>query len=153
MISPSSAVAVIARQGGIVRALDRERMVARGRQRRRKVGENAAAVVDDRRHLAVHHALRANDLPAERLADRLVAEAYAQDRNPSGEALDQRHRNPGLAGRARPGRDDDLFRLPRRDLLESERVVAMDVNVRAQLAEILDEVVGEAVVVVDQAAA
>ena len=103
----------------------------------------------DRRDLAVHHVLRAADAPAEGLPDRLVAKAYAEDRYLPGEALNQRHANAGLVRRAGTRRDDDRLRFPRRDFCERNRIVAMDVHIRTELAQILDEVVGEAVVVVD----
>src|SRR5262245_36215678 len=79
-----------------------------------------------------------------------MAETDAENRNLPGEALDQRHRDAGFTRRARPRGDHDLSRLPGGDLLERQRVVAMNVHVRTELAQILDEVVGEAVVVVDQ---
>ena len=45
--------------------------------------------------------------------------------------------------------DDDVVRLQRGDAGEVDLVVADDFDLLAQLAEILHEVVGEAVVVVD----
>src|SRR6185437_8796020 len=130
-------------------ALDDQRMIAGSGQRVGEAGKDAAAAVRDRRDFAMHDALRAYDPAAERLPDRLVAQADPEYGYSAGEALDQRHRDPGLIRRARPGRNDDLLRLPCRYLLERDRVVAVDVHVRAELAEILDQVVGEAVVVVD----
>ena len=56
---------------------------------------------------------------------------------------------PASRGVQGPGEIDDPLRLPRLDLLQRDRVVAVDVDVGAQLAEVLDEVPGEAVVVVD----
>src|SRR5260221_4485513 len=78
-----------------------------------------------------------------------MAETYAEYRYFASEALDQRYRDPRLGRRAGTGRDDDLFRSPRRDLLERDRIVAIHIHVGTQFAEVLDEVVGEAVVVVD----
>jgi hypothetical protein len=114
---------------GQARRLDRERVVARGHERGRQACEYAATVVRDRRELAVHHVLRAHDPAAERLADRLVAEAHAEDRHAAGEPPDQRHRDAGLVRRARARRHDDLLGLPRLDLVERDRVVAMHVHV------------------------
>ena len=108
MISPSSDVAVTSSASGtLARSIASEwyRVTANGDGNARK---NAAAVVRHRGDLAMHHPLRAHDAAAERLPDRLVPEAYAEDRDLPGEALDQRHRDAGLVGRARPGRDDDL---------------------------------------------
>ena len=46
--------------------------------------------------------------------------------------------------------DDDAVELPGRDLLDADLVVARDLDVGAQLAQVLVEVVGERVVVVEQ---
>ncbi len=56
---------------------------------------------------------------------------------------------PAWSGVQGPGEMTIFSGLPRGDLVQRERVVAVDVHVRAQLAQVLDEVVGEAVVVVD----
>ena len=56
---------------------------------------------------------------------------------------------PASFGRARARRDDDAVG-PRRDEIGDGRaVVAHDVDLRTQLPQVLDEVVGERVVVVD----
>src|SRR5262249_40911444 len=55
-----------------------------------------------------------------------------------------------LVGRARPGRDDDAPRGQRRHFGDGERVVALDAHLRAQLAQVLRQVVGERIVVVDE---
>jgi hypothetical protein len=47
--------------------------------------EDADILVMDRRHLAVHQLLGVDDLAAEGFADRLVAEADAEQRNLAGE--------------------------------------------------------------------
>ena len=56
---------------------------------------------------------------------------------------------PASFGRARAGRDDDAVRPPREQLVGGLGVVAHDLGLGAQLAQVLDEVVGERVVVVD----
>src|SRR5690606_22353092 len=91
----------------------------------------------------------ADDTAAVGLADALVPEAHAEDRNPAAEALDDRHRDPRLVGRARPGRDHDLRGREALDLVEADLIVAVNAHVLAELAEILHEVVGERVVIVD----
>ena len=57
---------------------------------------------------------------------------------------------PASFGVHGPGEMTMCSGLPRRHLFQRDRIVAVHVHVRAQLAEVLDEVVGEAVVVVDQ---
>ena len=125
MISPSSDV------GGDLearRAASRARSRANGSASRETATAGRAntpspscAIGDS---LAVHHALRAHDRAAERLADRLVAEAHAENRDLAGEALDQRHRDAGLVRRARPRRDHDALGRERVDLVERDLVVA-----------------------------
>src|SRR5689334_4180051 len=134
---------------GEARALDGERVVARGVERRRHPGEHTALVMHDRRQLAMHHPLGADDARAERLPDRLVAEAYAEDRHLARETAHERHRDPGVARRAGPGRDDDPLRVHRFDFVERGGIVAHDLDRGPELAQVLDEVPGEAVVVVE----
>ena len=97
----------------------------------------------------MHQLLGVDDLAAEGLADALVAEAHAENRHLAGEFLDQRHRDARLVGRARAGRNHDMVGLERRDLLHRDLVVAEYPHLLAQLAEILHQVVGEGIVVVD----
>src|SRR5213082_2873598 len=78
-------------------------MIARRDERVREPREQAAAVVADRRGLAVHLCLRARDGGAERLPDRLVAEADAEDRRGRAEAPDHLDGDPAWSGLPGPG--------------------------------------------------
>ena len=100
-------------------------------------------------HLAMHHAAGAHDAPAELLADTLMTETDAENRNFAGETLVQRQRNPRLVRRAGPWRDYDLPRAHFGDLLKTDFVVAEHLDLRAQLAEILHHVPGEGIVIVE----
>jgi hypothetical protein len=103
----------------------------------------------DRRRLAVHGHV-ADHAPAEGLGQRLVTQAHAQRPHARlGEAAHRLDRDAGLVGRARPGRDDDAVGSALQQLVDRRDVVAHDVDLRAELAEDLDEVVRERVVVVD----
>src|SRR5262245_18044966 len=135
--------------GRQTRGVDHERVVAGGIERIRQAREDAPVVVVDGRGLAVHDARGADDLAPEGGADRLMAEADTEDRDPSREALDERHRDAGVARGARAGRDDDPVGSERGHLVERDGVVAPDLELRAQLTQVLDQVVGERVVVVD----
>ena len=64
-----------------------------------------------RADLAVHRRRRADDLAAERLADRLMAEADAEDRELAGGGGDQVEADAGLVRRARAGGQHDRFGL------------------------------------------
>src|SRR3954447_14764455 len=136
----------VARQLGV----DHQRAVAPDCQRVRQAREQPRAVVLDLGRLAVHGDV-AHDLAAERLGERLVAEADAERRHAGlGEAPHRLDRDAGLGGRARPGRDDHAVPPALEQLADLRRVVADDLDLRPQLAQVLDEVVGERVVVVDR---
>ena len=91
---------------------DDQRVIAAGLKRCGQAGEHALAVVLDRRGLAVNRQRRANHLAAEGEADRLVAEAHAEQRHPRAELLDHVERHAGLFGPSGPGRDHDARRAP-----------------------------------------
>src|ERR1700722_5795705 len=125
-------------------------MVAAGWKFLGHAAEQAAAVMQHGRHLAMHQARRAHDFPAEHLHQGLVAEANAEDRDAAGERLDHAHRNAGVARRAGSGRNDQMRMLLRERFLDRDGVVAVHVDVRAQHQKGLHQVVGEGVVVVDE---
>jgi len=101
------------------------------------------------RHLAVHQFLGMHNLAAERFADRLMPKANAEQRNLAGKLADDGERNPGLRRSRRSRRDHQILGIQARDLAQRDRVVAEDLHLLPQLAEVLDDVVGEGVVVVD----
>jgi hypothetical protein len=67
-----------------------------------------------------------------------------------GRGRDQRQADAGAVGVAGAGRQHDRRGVHRHRLLHVDFVVAAHHHLRAELAEVVDEVVGEAVVVVDQ---
>src|SRR5207248_9624169 len=89
----------------------------------------------------------AGDHPAEGLAEALVAEADAQDGHPAAQLADRRQRDAGVVRVARPRRDDQ--RAVAAQLGDRDGIVAVDLSLRAELGQVLDQVVGEGVVVVD----
>src|SRR4030095_10345930 len=78
-----------------------------------------------------------------------MAETDAEDGNLPREALDEGHRDARLTRRAGAGRDDDPVGRHRRHLVARDGVGAPHRDLRAALREVLHEVVGEGVVVVD----
>lgn len=107
----------------------------------------------------MHQPRVAVDGHAELVADRLVPEADAQQRDLAGEGLDDLARHAGLARGAGPGGDDHVRRLERPRLGDGDLVVADDADAQRvgvlaagdeQLPDPLHEVVGEAVVVVEE---
>jgi len=100
----------------------------------------------------MHELLGAHDGAAECGADALMAQANAEDRQLAGKALDGADRDAGLGRRARTGRDHeavDALADPFGDFVERDLVIAGDLHVGAQFTQVLDDVVGKAVVVVD----
>src|SRR6185312_9676569 len=97
----------------------------------------------------MHRLWRADDLAAYRLAERLVAEADAEQRHIASAAY-QFEADAGAVGIARPRRDDDALRLHRQRLVDAQGVVTPHSHFRPQLSQKMPEVVGEAVVVIDE---
>ena len=121
-----------------------QRVVAAGDQRARQAGEDRPAVVLDLGVLAVDR-LALDDAAAEGLDQRLVAEADAEHRRPGlGEGADRLDRDPGLGRRAGAGRDDEAVGAALEQLADLGPVVADDLDLGPELAQVLDEVVGEA---------
>ncbi len=124
-------------------------MVAAGDERAGQTGEDRAAVVLDLGVLAVDR-LALHGAAAEGLDQRLVAEADAEHRRAGlGEAADRLFRDPGLGRRAGAGRDDEALGVALEQLVDRRLVVAHDLELGTELAQVLDQVVGEGVVVVD----
>src|ERR1700690_3731623 len=86
----------LARHAG---ALDHERMIARGVERPVDAAEHAGAGVLDLEHLAVRRR-RAHDFAAERLSDRLMTEADAEDRDVRRGLGDELEADDGFVWRA-----------------------------------------------------
>ena len=151
--SPITVPARLGRQLELVRQVrvHDQRVVAPGR----RAGSRRPAKMDrpSWRHLGglAVHGLADHDAAAEGLRQRLVAEAHARapgcpPRRTGGRPRSRCPRRPAGRARARsrPGP------APRaQQLVDRRAVVAHHVGLRPQLAQVLDEVVGEAVVVVD----
>src|SRR5712692_9418732 len=130
-------------------ALHHQRVVARRHKTIRYFPEYPVLVVTDARGLAVHHLPRAHHFPAESLPDRLVSQADAEDRHPAGEAGDELEAHPGLVRRAWTGGDDDVRRLYCLYLLNRNFIISENRDLGAELAQVLHQVVGERIVVVE----
>ena len=131
---------------------DDQRVVAHGGEALRDAGEQAAPVVVDRAQPAMHDLGRMVDGAAGDLGERLMAEADAEHRHLG--ALERLQRDADVAlvlGAPRAGRDHDVVHRQRRELLPRQVVVAHhDRLVAVDLAQQVEEVERERVVVVDQ---
>src|SRR3954471_6662323 len=128
---------------------DDERVVTAHDERGFAAGEDGPAVVLGGRGLAVHR-LVAHDVAAKRLRQRLMAEADAEHRDAGlREAPDDVEADAGLVRGARARRHDHAVVAAAEQVLDVRAVVAHDLQLAAHLPQVLDEVVGERVVVVD----
>ena len=96
----------------------------------------------------MHHAVVDHDLRTEGVADALVTEANAKQRNVRSEGPDDFVGESRFTRGTRSGRDEDAFGFERADLFDGDLVVAMDLHIHLHLAQILDEIVGERIVII-----
>src|SRR5262249_37104435 len=131
------------------RAAYRKRMVAGGDERARQSAKHAGTGMTDGRSLSVHDFLRMDDLTAESPTDRLMPEAHAQDRDPACIFLYRRHRHARFVGGTGSRRNHHTSRAHRPDLGNADLIVANHLHLGAQFAQILHQIPGEGIVVVD----
>src|SRR5262249_4799268 len=130
--------------------IDHQRVIARRLERTVDASEYARALVLDEREFAVHLHRRTYDLSAELLADRLVAETHAENRNGGGSLGDKIEADAGIVRRAGAGRQHDGLGLAGHHVADGYLVVPIHSHLRAQTTEVVEQVEGETVVVVDE---
>src|SRR5690554_1376896 len=101
------------------------------------------------RSLAVHHLGCAHDFTAVGLSDGLVPKTDSQNRQTTGKVAYGSQRNPRLVGCARPGGNHQVAGRQRFYLFQRDGIVAISLYLGAQLAQILNDIEGEAIIVVD----
>src|ERR1700683_1325346 len=79
-----------------------------------------------------------------------MPQAYPQQRNFPGKPLNERDTDSRLLGTARPGRYYDAFGLELLDLVEADLIVSADQQLLTELTEVLRQVVGKGIVVVEE---
>ncbi len=130
--------------------VDGQRVVPGDGQRIGQAREAASAVMGDDARLAVAQLRSAGDGGAEGDGHGLQAEADAEDRQVGAGAPDDVDADAGVLGGAGAGREEDAVEaLAPVVPAEPRVVVAPDVDLCAELGQILDDVVDERVVVVD----
>ena len=115
----------------------------------RKPLEEILRVVKDGGGLAVHQASCANHFTAIDITHALVTEADSENRYLPSKVTDHVTADSSLFRRAGARRDADALWCHCLDLGESDLVVSLHEGIGSQLAEILDEVVGERIVIID----
>ena len=131
---------------------DDEAVVAGGGEGIGKALEDPLPVVVNLVRLAMHQPFGPDDDAAGRLADGLMPEANAEERNLAHELLDALDRDAGFGGCAGSWRNDQVAWFLGGNLVRGDLVVPVDLDVQpiVDLPQSLDEVVGEGVVVIDE---
>ena len=97
----------------------------------------------------MHQPSGPNDLPAKGGPDALVPQAYPENRDFPRKVRDQCTRNSGFLRRARAGGDNDALRPQSLYLFQSDLIVADDADLFPEFAEVLHQVIGKGVVIID----
>ena len=126
-----------------------EAMVAGSLKRIWKPLKKILTIVNDRGGFAVHETTRPHHLAAVNITDALMAETDPQQGITSCKTANHLIADTSLPGRAGPRRDADTVGIQGCNLLRGDLVVAADKWIRPQFSKILDEVIGEGIVVID----
>ncbi len=110
--------------------------------------EDPISGVMDRGSLAMHDPTGFDGSASVRLTDGLMAQTDPQNGDERPQSLNELHADPGLPGGAGSGRYHDLFGVQVADSVDCDLVVADYPKISPQLAEELDQVPCERVVVV-----
>jgi hypothetical protein len=97
----------------------------------------------------MHKTSGADHLAAKDMTDALVPQTDAENRHLLTESANDIVTDAGLIRGARSGRNNDALGSQLSDFVERDLVVPFHERVRPQLAKILDEIVGKAVVVIE----
>ena len=93
--------------------------------------------------------LGANDIATKGLADSLMPQADAKDGHFARHVANQRHQNPRLTGCTGAGREQNAVGAQRLHLFYRQLIVAANLHLGAQFSQVLHEVVGKRIVVVE----
>jgi len=136
--------------GGDTFAFDEERVVTGGLKALRHSGENIGVLMLNGRGFPMHEVAGSNDFPTKMLSNALMAEAHAKERNACfSRSLGNGKGAAGFIGATGSGGEHDAFGVKRNDLIGGDFVVSVDFLFYTELTEILNQIVGERVEVVD----
>ena len=126
-------------------------MVAGGLEGVFQASEDGLAVVVDHGGFAVHKSVGPDDAGSEAMADALMTQTNAEQRDLASEVFNHLVGYASLQGRAGAGRDNHAGWGEFLGLGDGDFVVAEDLYIKGgiQLADPLDQVVSEGIVVVD----
>lgn len=124
-------------------------VIARGGHRRGKALEDGFAVVLDLAGFAMHQFRGTHDFAAESCADGLMSQADPEQGNFAGKMADQVDADSGFLRRAWSRGKQNALGVHGVDFCHSQLVVPAHYDLRSQFTQILDQVVGKGVVVVE----
>ena len=124
-------------------------MIAADPQRLGQAGKNAQTIMMDQAFFAVHRLCGPDHPAAKSLADGLMTQTDAEDRDPAGKMADHLQGNPGLVRRAGTGGKDDPLGRQLADFRQGDLIVAGHGHFFPQFQKILIEVVDKRIIVVD----
>lgn len=131
--------------------VNHQRVVACCLKRRGKARKDTFARVVHHAHLAVHDFGMTHHRAAKCLPQCLMSQTDPHERGFClGGGEGQRKANPGLIGIAGSGGQQDASRVHAHGLLNGDRIIAHHVHVDVKFAQIMNEIVGKAVVVIDE---
>jgi len=128
-----------------------EAVIAGGLEVIGEVGKDPLALMADRTELAMHASIGIDHLATEDLSDRLVAETDPEQRQAGFRSrCDHIETNTGLVRIAGTGGENDSIGLVFQNFVDRNPVIAKNRTLFPQFPQIMDEIVGEAVVIIDQ---
>lgn len=128
---------------------DHEGVVASCLEGGREVGKDPHPCVANRAYFPVSGFRSTDDLSPKSHSDRLMPQADAQGRDLGGEGVKNLEGDSGAGRLARSGADEDPPGVEAGDLKRCDLVVSKDLDLRSQLLQVLDQVVGKGVVVIN----
>jgi len=128
---------------------DKEAVVARCVERIGKSFKKILPVVMDRGCFPMHQALRTDNLTSKNITHALMTETDPEDRKFSGEGPDYLVTDTGFLGSAGPRRNADPLRVHFLNFPNTDLIISLHQGIRSEFPEILDEIVGEGIVVID----
>src|SRR5690242_2006690 len=123
-------------------------MVSSSGKRLPEVLENGAAVVHDLAGLSVHEVRRANHLSCKGRSQRLMSQTHSENRQLACEVTKYVHADARFVGCAGAWGDHNALGMQGFDLANSHLVVTSHDYVRTKFSQVLHQVVGERVVIV-----
>ena len=98
----------------------------------------------------MHQVGSTDNCSAESFTNGLMSQTHAQHRNLAVEVADRLHGDAGIFRVSRSRREDQCLRMQNFDLLNGDLVVADYLNVTVQFTDILIQIIGERIIVINQ---